>query len=137
MFVLSELGGELMRRRMMMMKNRVVNLFDKNSEYIIFHSRLTTKGDPHYNQNESQANKSFISHFVDVKPGESYTLIRKPTDASISSYNRWSFYDVNKSWIGNGGSIVELNTITIPESCYYIRFNGLITDIDNVKFYKI
>lgn len=126
----------LLRRRMMI-QNRVINLFDKNSEDIVFKSRLDLSGYPYTNEYEEKANKSFVSHFVDVAYVESYILIRKPIDAANLSYNRWSFYDINKSWIGNGGSIVETNTIIIPENCYYIRFNGLITDIDNVKFYKI
>lgn len=124
-----------MNRRRMMMQNRVVNLFDKNNADITFKARLLSNGVILFG-GDVQANKSFVSYFVSVEYGKSYTLIRKPIDTSNSAYNRWVFYNKSKSCIGNGSSIVEVNTITIPENCYYIKFIGLIDDIDNVKFYK-
>ena len=54
----------------------------------------------------------------------------------MKKINRWCFYDRYKNFVKESGSIIDINIIIVPEDCYYIRFSGLITDIDNVKFYK-
>lgn len=119
-----------MSRRRMMMGRQVVNLFDKDSEDITYGYRLSGTGSNY------PSPSFFISPFIVVKPGETYILIRKIYN-NQSIYNKWAFYDINKMFISYADSIVEMNTITIPENCYYVRFNGLIKDIDNVKFYKV
>ena len=78
----------------------------------------------------------FISHYIRVIPLETYVLVREVINNYNSAYNRWHFYSNDKSFISMNGSTSKETTIKIPENCYYIRFNGLITDIDNVKFYK-
>ena len=115
------------------MQNRVVNLFDKNSSDIIYKARLGAVGEVFINDGASKI--TFISPYIEVSPNNVYILIRNIISTS-SPYNRWCFYNSEKNFISNDTSIYQENTITIPENCYYIRFNGLISDIDNVKFYK-
>ena len=85
-----------MNRRRMMMQNRVVNLFDKNNADIAFKARLLSNGVILFG-GDVQAKKSFVSYFVSVEYGKSYTLIRKPIDTSNSAYNRWVFYNKSKN----------------------------------------
>lgn len=121
-------------RRRMMMQNRVVNLFDKNSEDIIYHARLDNVG--LIISGDEYGSITFVSQYIRVIPLETYVLVREVINAYNSAYNRWLFYSSDKSIISMNGSTSKETTIKIPENCYYIRFNGLITDIDNVKFYK-
>lgn len=123
-----------MSRRRMMMQSRVVNLFDKNSSDIIYKARLGVGGDAFRNDDASKT--TFISPYIEVSPNNVYILIRNII-STTPSYNRWCFYNSKKNFISNDTSTYQENTITIPKNCYYIRFNGLITDIDNVKFYKL
>ena len=123
-----------MRRRLMMMQNMVVNLFDKNSQDIIYHGRLDNAG--LIITGDEYGSRTFVSHYIRVIPLETYVLVREVINDYNSAYNRWHFYRNDKSLISMNGSTSKETTIKTPENCYYIRFNGLITDIDNVKFYK-
>lgn len=118
-----------MSRRRMMMQNRVVNLFDKNSEDIEYNARLDFSVGT-----TAKFKDMFVSHFIRVAPGMIYVLERKPF--LNAQYSRWTFYKVDKTYDCQSGEASEVAIIQIPKNCYYIRFNGLITDIDNVKFYK-
>ena len=124
-----------MSRRRMMMQKKEINLFDNNSEDIIYKARLNQDGTINTNS-DSNTVKTFVSPYIKVSPDTTYILRRAIISSTNAIFNRWCFYSDEKLRISYSGSTVINNIITIPKGCSYIRFNGLITDIDNVKFYK-
>ena len=64
-----------MSRRRMMMKNRVVNLFDKNSGDIVYKARLSQDGG-NYNTFDGNTEKTFISPYIEILPDTTYILRR-------------------------------------------------------------
>lgn len=97
------------------------NLFDKNNALKGYELSSATGG--------TTSNSAFYtSDYIEVIPGEKYYL----TKSALGSSN--CFYDSNKNFI----SVISLQTgvLTIPDnsSIKYVRFNGSLSDIDNVQF---
>lgn len=98
-----------------------VNLFNKNSNNIYYDGRLNTTGQAFGEYGY------FISEFISVVPGKTYTKNSPSADA----YHRVAFYSFN----GTDGfiSYTNNNTFTVPEGAYYLRFSGKLDEIETTQ----
>ena len=116
-------------------KRSITNLFDKNDPLTYLNARIGAEGETYLW--DYYASISFVSNRIYVESGKKYMLVRKPVSETTIAYNRWAFYDAKMSIIKADSSFTEKNIIQIPDGCAIVRFTGLITDIDNAKFYEL
>ena len=96
------------------------NLFDKNA---------ITNGYEISGTNIVQNANWFVSDYIEVEAGATYTISGKTQGAAIL------YYDQNKENVVRGPDAVT-GTITIPSGKKYIRINGLLTEKDTVQIEK-
>ena len=98
------------------------NLFDKNN--IIENKRLNGSGVA------QSDNGYYVSSFIKVEPNTKYIK----NSPSVDAYHRFSYYSSNteSSFISNADS----NTATTPSNCQYLRFCGLLTEINTTQLNK-
>ena len=96
------------------------NLFDKNA---------ITSGYEISGTNIVQNANWFVSDYIEVDAGATYTISGKTQGAAIL------YYDQNKENVVRGPDAVT-GTITIPSGKKYIRINGLLTEKDTVQIEK-
>lgn len=99
---------------------RTKNMFDKNSilmGYELNSADGTTSANSNY----------YVSDYIPVKPNTNYYLTK--TNNSTSN----CFYDINKNFISTIRK--DQGVITTPDNSnvYYMRFNGPLSDLDNVQ----
>ena len=116
-------------------KRSITNLFDKNDPLTYLNARIGSGGETY--RGDYYASISFASNRIYVESGKKYMLVRKPVSETTILYNCWAFYTANMTFIKEDSSFIEKNIIQIPDGCTFVRFTGLITDIDNAKFYEL
>jgi len=103
------------------------NLFDKNSEDIIYGSVLLDDGQIYTNTNDYPTSNYYISAYIPVEEGETYVFTKV---ANISRYCT-VFYNTDKQMVSsqsNYETLMDNKVITIPEGAAYLRFTGRTTN---------
>ena len=100
------------------------NLFDKEGS-IIRGGRLDNIGAIRYETGY------YTSEFIPVTPNIAYTKNSPIADA----YHKFCFYETNNatSFISQ---VIDNNTVVTPSNCNYIRFCGLLSELDTAQLEK-
>lgn len=69
----------------------------------------------------------YATDWIKVEPNQQYTLSGTKTAAYV-----WCWYDKNKNFIYSDR--ILLGTLRSPSTAHYLRFNGLLTELDDIKF---
>ena len=78
----------------------------------------------------------FASDYINVYGASNITIQGLLNYSNVGgSTQLYAFYDRNKTYISGSASGNNNNTLTIsvPNNAYYIRFNGLMANIDNIQ----
>lgn len=71
----------------------------------------------------------YVSDYIKVTPNTHYYLSGTKTSGQTNN-----FYDIDKNIISYVNKLTGL--LTTPSDCYYVRFNGLLTQLSDISFVK-
>lgn len=102
------------------------NMFDKNA--VLNNYELIGSGS--YAGGINPQTGWYVSDYIEVEANKKYYLTKSSSGSSIC------FYNTNKAYVSVISSSNGVITIPNNSSIKYMRFNGVMTDLDNVQFEK-